>query len=783
MDWQLAQRVRVPTIIHPQSSVIRRVTFRLQGERSALQGRSLLTMDKSLIDSARRGAWMLGVLACGLTMVASAAGTPGAHAESPALGFDRIVFVERINYQSNHYYTDFINGGFFPVGNLCILDLKTGQAREIVKGLTGGAFGRFDLSFDARKVVFAWKKGPEDGYRIYECGIDGSGLRQLTFPLPDEAGLVAKYRRGYHHGTDDMDPCYLPDGGICFISTRCQYGILCDGPDIFTTTVLYRMDGDGSNIQKLTNSSVSEATPSLTNDGRILYTRWEYVDKGAVSVKCLWAMNPDGTGSSEIFGADIALPPTFSQARPIPGKGNLFVAAGTPHYPQNAVGTVIRIDASKNIRTREPMTYITPDVDVRGEGGFWFDPAGKWGKRLFKDPYPLSETRFLVSMNPTGNPNEKVNWGIYLLDESGAATLVFQDPTIGCFMPIPLRPRIKPPVLPSLTNPALAEKHMAVCIVQDVYQGMENIARGEAKYLRINEQVPRPWSARRTWDGDEYDQQHACISKDASLGLKVQHGIVPIESDGSAYFLVPADRNIFFQVLDKNFMEIQRERTYVNYRPGESRSCVGCHETPNRVPSRQPGVRLALKRPPSVPGPQPGESAGARPLHYPADVQPIWDKHCVECHTGATPKGNLDLSGEMTGLFNKSYESLMPERRKNPQRDPGLLGRIIGENHPKTGNVEYLPAKSLGSNTSILAAMLSKGKAQLAAPAAAARAAQLAEWHRDVNLTPEELVRITTWIDSNGQYYGSYYGKRNIRYKNDPDFRPVPTIEEAARQH
>ena len=703
-------------------------------------------------------------------------------AEIPALDFDKIVFVKRINLQSNHYYTDHINGGFFPGGNLCILDLKTGETTDIVKELSDGVFGRFDLSFDGKKVVFAWKKGVQEGYRIYECDIDGSGLRQLTFPLPNEAELVAKYRLGYHHGTDDMDPCYLPDGGICFISTRCQYGTLCDPPDIFTTTVLYRMDADGGKVEKLTNSALNESTPCVGNDGRILYTRWEYVDKGAVSVKALWAVNPDGTGSSEVYGADIALPPTLIQGRQIPGKGSLYVILGTPHYPQNSIGTVIRIDASKNTRTREPMTYITPDVDVRGEAGFWFDPAGKWGMRLFKDPYPLSEKQFLVSLNPTGNPKEKTNWGLVLLEESGDTKPIYQDATIGCFEPMPLRPRTKPPMLPTRRDEKTAAKGMATCIVQDVYQGMEGIKRGEAKYLRINEQVPRPWSARRTYSGDGYDQQHACVSKDASLGLKVQHGIVPIEADGSAYFVVPADRNIYFQVLDANFMELQRERTYVNYRPGETRSCVGCHETPNHVPPVQPRALLALKHPPSVAGPQPGESSGARPLYYATDVQPIWDKHCAACHTGATPKGNLDLSGEMTALFNKSYESLMPERRKKPQSDPKLLGPIIGENHPKTGNVEYLPAKSLGSHTSVLVAMLAKGKVQLSNPEDAARVAKLAESHRDVKLSPEELIRITTWVDSNGQYYGSYFGKRNLKFSKDPDFRPVPTFEGATRQ-
>ena len=720
-----------------------------------------------------------------LTACLLALAVPGVAAAEPA----RIVFVKRAQFNSNHYYTDYINSEFRPGGNLCVLDRATGTVTEVVKGLEGGIFGRFDLSFDARRLVFAWKKSAGEGYRIYECAIETGQARQLTFPEPDEADLVKRYGGGYHHGTDDMDPCYLPDGGICFISTRCRYGVLCDAPDIFTTTVLYRMDSDGQNLRKLSNSSVSEATPTVMNDGRILYTRWEYVDKGAVSVKCLWAMRPDGTGSSEIYGADIALPPTLIQARALPGSMTKVVALGTPHCPQNDVGTVIVIDPARGTRTRDPMTYLTPSVDIRAEGGFDFRRAdGGWDSDgngrgpLYRDPFPLSEQSFLVSHKPPGKAwHEPDGFGLYQIDDTGGTTLLYRDPSTSCFQPMPLAPRLTPPVCPSALDPGLAARGLALCVLQDVCRGMEGVARGEARWLRIVEQVPRPWAARRNDPGDEYDQQHAVVSKDASLGLKVQHGIVPVEKDGSAHFLVPADRNLYFQVLDENFLELQRERTYVNYRPGETRSCVGCHETGSSTPDPSGPTPLALLRAPSSPGPQPGEASGARALHYPTDVQPVWDKHCVRCHNEKEPKGGLDLSGTSTELFCRSYENLMPERRREPRRDPGLLGPIIGENHPKTGNVDYLPARTLGSHASVLVAMLEPGLVRLKDSAAAERARKLAASHKDVRLPPEDRIRVTTWIESNGQYYGSYWGRRSLRYRDQSDFRPVPGFESATR--
>jgi len=723
---------------------------------------------------------------------------PAALLKNSPVKFDKIVFVKRITYTSSHYYTEYVDSKWTPGGSLCVLDLMTGKVTELVGELKNGVFGRFDVSFDAKRIIFDFKAEAQEGYRIYEIDIDPAKgartgkLRQITFPPENEKELQRLYRARahYHHGTDDMHPCYLPDGGICFISTRCQYGILCDGPDDFTTTVLYRMDADGKNMTRLSNSSVSEESPAVLLDGRIMYTRWEYVDKGSVSAKCLWSVRADGSGSAEIYGNDIVDPNTMVFGRPIPGRASHYVFLGVPHCcPQNALGTVVRLDMNKDIRTTEPMTYITPYVKPMKWGGYIFtEPDGKVrrGKGfgpLFRDPYPLSDKLFLVAHKPKGPAwNDPKAYGLYLLDEGGKVRSIHQDPRISCWQPFPLGPRTRPPVLSSTLDPQLAKKDLAVCAVTDIYHGMENVKRGTIKYIRILEQVPRPWATRRRWGGDCYDQQHACVTKDTHLGLKVQHGVVPVEDDGSAHFVVPAMKNIYFQALDANYMSVQTERTYVNYVPGERRSCIGCHETPKDAATAVArGAVKAMKRPPSVPGPQPGEKSGGRALHYPADVQPVLDKHCVKCHGGKEPKAKLNLTGELTGLFSVSYESLIPERRGGRgRRRFVLVGPTIGENHPKAGNVHYLPTRSLGSHTSVLVAMHSKGKVKLKDPKQAAHAARLAKEHKKINLKPEEFLKITNWVDTNCQYHGSYWGRKNLRYKRHANFRPVPTFEQAA---
>jgi hypothetical protein len=286
-----------------------------------------------------------------------------------------------------------------------------------------------------------------------------------------------------------------------------------------------------------------------------------------------------------------------------------------------------------------------------------------------------------------------------------------------------------------------------------VYQGLEGVERGTVKYLRVLEQVSRPWSAHRFWPDDETLGQNAVISMHAHIFVKIHHGVVPVQEDGSAHFTVPADKNIFFQALDKEFMEVQRMRTFVNFQPGESRSCIGCHEPRSQTP---PGrMPLALHQPAATPGPQPGETV-PRPIHYPTDIQPVLDRHCIACHRPGKAEGNLDLTGESTTFFNRSYENLMRDKWV------AYIQEFQGpQPRAQKTNVVPLPPRALGSHASRLIQLLRKG-------------------HYEVNLSREEMVRIITWADANAPYYGSYFGRRNLKYHHLPDFRPTPTLKSAS---
>ena len=696
---------------------------------------------------------------------------------NPLLRSQSILFVKRFSYGSYHYYDDHDNGIVRAGmgGNLCVLALADGSVREVVPQLAGGLFDRCDLSFDGRRIVFGYCKAVDDGLRLWEIGIDGSGLRQVTFPPAEEnrasrAALSPAWLKpggeqacdpqgnlsSRRFMTQDFHPCWLPDGGIAFTSTRAKQTVLC-GHIGLSVPNLFRIERDGSRLRRLSHGTLNELCPSVLNDGRLLYNRWEYVFKSLFLVQPLWAMRPDGSGSEEIFGNNIGQPGVFIQGRAVPGRSDLVVCTGACHE-QMAVGPILLIDLNRDKRSPTSMRSLTPEVEARGSHARWFLRDGRMtedrgdGGPVFCDPYPLSDRFFLVSHNPGKPIADKAAYGIWLIDVFGNRVPIYHDPAISCWQPILAQPRPAPPALPSTINAPAADSptpEEGTLFVQDVSFGLKGIKPGSVKYLRVVEQVPRTWDVLQHSSPDDggHGSPIVVVNKDKHIWVAVLHGVVPVRDDGSACFTVPANRNLFLQALDEHYMAVQTMRTFVNLKPGEVRGCLGCHEDRRQTPAHGLAPALALGESPRRLAPQPGDLAASRPLYYPTDVQPVLDKHCVRCHGGEKLDGGLDLSGELTALFNRSYETLI---------DKGFVqGFNEWQANPADSYVQ--PPNSAGSQSSKLFGLLRQG-------------------HYDVKLSEAESVRLITWADLNLPYYGSYYGKRNLKYRAEPDFRPSPTL-------
>ncbi len=733
-------------------------------------------------------------------------------ADLNGLAFDDVMFVKRKPYSSNHYYTDINNGTssdrFHANNGIYIVNLLTKEERPVVTAvqLPGGKgfIGKTSLSFDAKKVVFDFRQDTKSGFRIWEVNTDGTGLRQLSFPAADETQQVARWGKTWH--TDDIHPCYLPDGNLIFSSTRCEHTVLCGGSAALVAPSLHRMDGDGGYIQQLSSSLVSEFCPVVLDDGRVMYHRWEYVDKGARVCKTIWSMNPDGTRSQELYGLADDTTTVYMYPQAIPGSDHKVVCVGTCHYPQGGcLGAIMVIDFQRGDRCRGPdpdeadyvqgddrypVNNITPAVFIerrtepgwhfrKESGGYVHDRNGQSG-HLYTHPYPVNESTFLVSykVNPEDHYKNVGNaYSLYLIDIQGNHQFVHKDETLSCWHPTPMVARKVPPKTYLPRNPTYAVKDEALCIVTHVYEGLEGVKQGEVKWLRINEAIPRYWDTGRRWSSGA-----SSSSWKGALWPRAQWGVVPVEEDGSAYFTVPAKRNIFFQALDKDFRELQRERTYVNYQAGEVRSCVGCHAQDGGTSHPQKTqITLALARDPSVPQPQPcdlvkngGDGLAQQVIHYPTDIQPILDAKCVSCHGNTDPDGGLKLTADLTVYYNTSYEQLGSKQLAGP-----LISEFTSFKKGDQGNYNgaFLPPKSLGSYQSPLINILSQSTHP-----------KNAQDDHSKMLTKMEMMIVNRWADSNYQFYGTYYGRHHAKWVNaDPknpeykpmDFRRKPEFEEA----
>jgi hypothetical protein len=660
---------------------------------------------------------------------------------------ERVLFAKRHPLEPSHNYSEHLDSLFASGGGICVLRIprdaagRLNPARAEVETLFDGSEGIVRqpvADFDAQTIYFAYRpEQPEvEGWKSYwhlmSVGADGSGLRQLT--------------EGPYH---DCDPVPLPDGGLGFMSTRCQARFLCWEPQAY---VLYRMQPDGSGLRRLSYANLSEWDPSTMRDGRILWTRTEYLDKGADFGHTLWAIRPDGTQTELVFGNDT--PYCYGHAREVPDSREL-VCTLISHGDHQ--GPIALIDPGKGLFETAAITNITPDTRPQYQ-------MDRSHHESFRDPVPVSRDHFLVSHNP----GRQSHWCLYVIDRFGNRELLYLDAAISSKSPSLLRDRPRPPVLPESRDPGLTKQGLGQFTVQDVYQGLgPTVARGRVKYLQVSQEVPADLEklscgefrsshagfqdfyatpihvvsgpshsyltrtenalqahAFRTGSAARADDGRVTITERngwPSYVAKAVLGTVRVAADGSANFTAPAGKVLYFQLLDENHNEVQRMRSVVQLQPGERRSCVGCHDTSSAAPS--PHAARALTEAAQALEPPPW---GAVPFDYQLVVQPVLDAHCVRCHDMKSDS-KLDLRGTRDGhRVPASYRSLVAD-----------------------GCVHYFDCH-YGSRH-FVAEPLSFGTLQSGLFPVLDR-----ESHREVRLSAKDRRALTAWIDLNCPLWPDY---------------------------
>lgn len=681
---------------------------------------------------------------------------------NPLLDFDRILFIEHKKNGNTELGGDHMAGQYYGIHatkgeGLFILENSFGKdpkPKNVIKDqLADGAYLSPELSFDGKKILFAYTEAagyiPEkiaeedkngfynysglkcsftekNAWHIYSVDTEGADLKQLT------SGVY-----------NDFDPCFLPNGKITFISDRRGGFGRCHktakgGAPWFTYT-LHRMNDDGSRMERLSHHETCEWQPSIMNNGMIVYTRWDYVDRGSQQAQHPWTTMPDGRDPRSIHGNY----PRKWQDRPcmeleiraIPDSPKL-IAVAAAHHGQS-YGSIIVVDPTiEDDDALSQVKLITPDERFpESEYGYFCRNAA------YATPWPLSENYYLcvfgysepVTPYHKNDETKSVeNYGIYLLDAFGNIELIYRNPDIACLSPIPLKARPVPPVMPDIVQPMLVnldQKRLnldrpemlesakldkkdykpATVMIMDVKETM----RGEwpentkIKELRVIQVLPKSNPGRN----------NPAIGYGIEKNARFVLGTIPVEEDGSVNFYLPPYIPVYFQVLDENGAAVESMRSDTYVAEDEKLSCIGCHENKQTAP-RNRGRLKAMQRAPSVLKP---EVDGAAPFSYPRLVQPVLDKHCVACHAkhpeSPVLSGKIDKEG-----WSPSYRNLQPF---------AFYYRDAGFTLSKT-----YPGK-FGARASKLYRLLKSG-------------------HQGVKMTSEEMRRITLWLDCNSDFYGTY---------------------------
>jgi hypothetical protein len=616
---------------------------------------------------------------------------------------------------------------FIPGSKLCLWRTVDGKS-EVEELLSDphGVIRDLDVSYDGQRLLFAWKKGDrDDDYHLYEMEVATKQIRQLTFG----------------RGVADYEGIYLPDGDIMFSSSRCVQTVDCWWTE---ASNMYKCDKDGQYLRRIGFDQVHTVHPSVLNDGTVVYTRWDYNDRGQVFPQALFQMNPDGTGQTEYYGNNSYFPTVIDHARAIPGSEKL-VAVLHGHHTWQA-GKLAIIDRSKGTQEAAGVQLIAP---VRETKAVRKDAYGQ-GADLFRHPYPISETEFIVSYTADGNARKnKTPFGLYWFDINGNRELLTLDAEISCNNPIPLKKRLLPHVKPSLVD---YTKDYGTYFMQDIYvgPGLMGVARGTIKALRV---VALEFRAAGVGSNSSRGEAGgALVSTPISIGngawdVKRILGTAKVYQDGSAMFRAPANTPVYFQALDDKGQVVQTMRSWSTLMPGETFGCIGCHEDKLSTPMVQKSTLAAQA------GAQELEPfyGSPRGFSFKREIQPILDDNCITCHVRDGPEPAVNASDKAFSLtgndvkdgrsgrnWTTSYLRLTGAWKKDGKfavqgkDDSPLVNWVSSQSRPS-----MLPPYHRGAAKSGLIK-------------------QLREGHGKVKLSTEEMHKLCAWIDLGVPFCGDY---------------------------
>ncbi len=620
---------------------------------------------------------------------------------NPLLDFERLLVIRRRADQPGLPMNFYGNTDIAPTGYGNTLEAlpvaDPDKASEVLFTPEGDRFiGDMDLHYDGEKLLLSMP----DGQGRWGIGEFDLASRTLTpLPLIDDPDV------------HNYDACYLPDERIAFTSTAPFIGVPCVGGRSMVAN-LYLRDRDGR-IRRLTNDQDHNWCPTVLNNGRLLYLRWEYADIAHAFTRILFQSGPDGSGQMEYYGSNSFWPASLFYARPVPGHPTKVIAVAGGHHDAPRQGELILLDPALG---RSEADGVVQRIPGHGEK---VEPvvldglvSATWPR--FLHPYPLSGKYFLVSCKPS----KDALWGIYLVDIFNNFVLLHEAPGWALLEPTPWRPAPRPPILPDKAAPDAAE---ATVMLTDVYRGpgLAGVPRGTIKALRL---------VGYTYTFHGFGCEPDRVGLDGPWDVKRIIGTVPVEADGSAHFRVPPCTPVSLQPLDEDGKAVQLMRSWLTAAPGETLSCTGCHESQN-ASGEFKGAPAAFRRAPSPITPWYGPARG---FSFEREVQPVLDAYCVDCHDGKpfnNGAANFDLTARPAEKIPSAFQMHFSPSYME-------LRRWV---HTPTleSDAHLLTPRDFHADTSTLVQMLRDG-------------------HYGVALSEEAWDRLITWIDLNAPFHGTW---------------------------
>jgi hypothetical protein len=659
----------------------------------------------------------------------------------------QVIFARHQNMGNMNFgYTEYTRWDGNKYGGLYRLDLsneatadgKFAVATKLIKTETGGTIRDPELSYDAKRLLFVWRKDTHESrdYSIYEMELATGNTRLITG--------ADTYGASY-------EPCYLPDGNIMFNSTRIVQTVDCAGPDVSN---FFLCNKDGEHARRIGFDQVHTLFPTMLDDGRVIYMRWDYNDRSQVYTQALFQMNPDGTAQTEYYGNNTFEPTNFFHPRGIPGTSKVMCLVGGHHTPQS--GKLVIVDPSKGRQGTDGIIEIPSGKTPTYERT---DMYAKEGDHSCY-PFPLDGHSLLVSFDPLayyrrredgavmdGDTKDIIRFHLYYMTTHGRREVLAADHRISSMKPIPVMRRTVPPVRPSVVD---YRKQTGTYFMQDIYRGpgLKGIPRGTIKRLRVVELRFREMDIghnESSGKGGNAGVVTPIATGTGSWDVKAILGDATVYEDGSALFEVPARTPVYFQALNEKNQAIQTMRSWSTLMPGETFSCVGCHEDKNEPPpqvdGRNQALRAGVEKLKSFYGPTRGFS-------YPTEIQPILDKHCTKCHEAGGTAANYLLTGEPVYYehaqrnWARSYLTLTgtPAKRYEPHQERGEANEIVNWISNSSEPI-MIPPQYGGSTKSKLLSINDPKESPCPAR---------------IQLSREELDKLAAWIDLVVPFCGHY---------------------------